>query len=74
MCNGVYDCIDETDELGCATNHPAVQGLQIVGDNINSTSVQVDWYVPDPSLNQDYLYQPVFAPEGTEHWTVLGKL
>ena len=71
MCDGINDCIDATDEQACALNHPQVLGLEVMGDNVNSTSVQVDWYLPDLAYHYEVTYQPGFAPEGTEDWTFL---
>ncbi len=68
VCDGINDCIDATDEIGCPVDHPQVLGLEIVGDSINATSVQVDWYLPDPSHSNDLEYQPGYAFEGTQDW------
>ena len=59
------------DEIGCVTDYPQVLGLEVLGDNVNATSVKVDWYIPRMSQAHEYLYQPTFAPEGTDDWTYI---
>ena len=37
MCDGVNDCIDATDEIGCVIEGPKVQHLEVLGDHVNAT-------------------------------------
>ena len=73
ICNQVNDCLDGTDELHCGNRlfEPRVYKLEVVGDSINATSVRVDWLIDDYSQVEKFLFQPGYAPEGTEHWTYL---
>ena len=65
MCDGYNDCMDGSDEYICNINHPQVLHLEVLADNINSTSVQVDWKLANAKNKSDTVfYQPAFAPEG----------
>lgn len=71
MCDGKNDCIDSTDELGCVHNFPQVLGLEVQQDRVNSTSVRVDWWIPDMSNTRKLDFQPGYAPAGSDQWTYL---
>ena len=59
--------MDGSDEYICSKNHPQVLHLQVLADNVNATSVQVDWQLAHEGSEEQIsriLYQPAFAPEG----------
>ena len=67
ICDGFNDCMDGSDEYICSKNHPQVLHLQVLADNVNATSVQVDWQLAHEGSEEQIskiLYQPAFAPEG----------
>ena len=51
MCDGHEDCYDGTDEQECeghnAAYSAAVQGLQVEAQETTSSSVRVDWWIPN---------------------------
>ena len=59
--------MDGSDEYICSKNHPQVLHLQVLADNVNATSVQVDWQLAHEGSEEQIskiLYQPAFAPQG----------
>ena len=69
MCDGHSDCVDGTDEFLCQHNVPTIKGLEVLENHINSTSVRVQWWMPDIANAEDLEFQPAYTPKGLDQWT-----
>ena len=72
QCDGELDCMDETDEASCDNHDNAgairIKGLTVDGWAITSTSLQVDWWIPDISNSDSLEYSPAYSVVGTDRW------